>query len=61
MSVYVKCVCGGGGGCSYEYKCPQESEESIGSLGTGVIVDCELPNGGGENRIPGLCKACMYF
>lgn len=33
---------------------------SIGSLGTGVIVDCG-ENGGGENRIPGLCKGCMYF
>lgn len=49
MSVYVKCVCGRGVVCSHECKCPQKPEESIGSLGTGIIVDCELLNGGGEN------------
>ena len=31
-------------GCSQEYKCPQNSEEGIRSLETGIKRDFESPN-----------------
>lgn len=47
MCAYVHTLCVGG-------EVPQRSSEDIGSSGTGVIGECELPNRGAGSHLQGL-------
>ena len=51
------CVCGGGGVCAHEHRCPQMPEEDITSLGVEVTGGCELPGLSTGNQTPALCKS----